>query len=65
MKNIFIIFFSGLVMYLFYEGKIIEMNFNQLSSEELLNKSIAYHDPNNSWNNFNGIYFSQILFQKT
>ena len=55
MKNLSIIFFSGLVIYLFYEGKTIEVNYNQISSEELLNKSISYHDPNNSWNKFNGV----------
>ena len=30
-------------------------NLNQISGEELLNKSISYHDPNNSWKNFNGV----------
>jgi len=55
MKNLSIIFFSGLVIYLFYEGKTIEVNYDQISSEELLNKSISYHDPNNSWNKFNGV----------
>ncbi len=58
MKNLFIIFFSGLIVYSSFEDEIMKTDFNnlnQISGEELLNKSISYHDPNNSWNNFNGV----------
>jgi hypothetical protein len=58
MKNLFIIFFSGLIFYSSTEDEIMKTNFNnlnQISGEELLNKSISYHDPNNSWKNFNGV----------
>ena len=58
MKNLFIIFFSGLIVYSSSEDEIMKTDFNnlnQISGEELLNKSISYHDPNNSWNNFNGV----------
>ena len=55
MKNLFLIFFSGLVIFLSNTEKITTLSIDQMSGEELLNKSISYHDPSKSWNKFNGI----------
>ena len=58
MKSQFIIIFTSLTLSVTSNDSIKQINYNdssQLSSQELLNKSISYHDPNNSWNEFKGI----------
>lgn len=53
MKNLFLIFFFGWIISSFNTETTTPIN--QMSGEELLNKSISYHDPSKSWNKFNGI----------
>jgi len=58
MKNIFFIIFISFIAFNNSNDSIKQINydnFSQLSGEELLNKSISYHDPNNDWNEFKGV----------
>jgi len=58
MKNPFIIILTSLILSVTSNDTIKQINYNgssQLSAQELLSKSISYHDPNNSWNEFKGL----------
>lgn len=58
MKYLFILLFSSSIIYLASLDKLIESDLDsisQIDGQELINRSILYHDPNSSWGTFNGI----------
>lgn len=48
------------ILFLLFILVCIQINAQELTGPELLDKAIAYHDPNSNWNNFKGSLYIEL-----